>query len=308
MLVYRELKNISAEKKVVALGNFDGVHLGHRALINKTVDIANEKGLKSCVFSFYPHPKKYFNSSIKYLNTFETKMENTQKLGIDYLISIEFNQAIANLSKDEFIKEILVDKLNVDTLVVGYNYFFGKNREGNAEDLLQISKEFGIETIIIPPILVDEEIVSSSKIREYFAAGNIKKAASMLGYSPKIKGEVVNGNNIGGTKLGYRTANIEYEDDLLVPRPGVYFVVVKVDGNKFYGMCNIGYRPTIETTDKLTIEVHIVDFSENIYGEFIEIVFLEKIRSEVKFDSLDHLKCQLDKDYHQVKKLGEQFK
>lgn len=295
MEIYQGLGNIDSSFKVVTLGNFDGVHKGHEKLINKAVLLGRQKGLPCYVLSFYPHPKCFFKEDIKYINSLEEKSEKICKLGADALVVMEFNKEIADLSKDYFVEEILYKKMKAKVIVVGFDFLFGKNREGNVETLKQTASLYDMEVYVLPQVEVGGEIVSSSLIRKFMEAGQIKKAESFLGYSPKIVGRVIKGKQIGRT-IGFPTANVSYNKEQLIPGNGVYAVQVCVKGIVYSGIANIGIKPTVKSDDLVEIEVHIIDFSEEIYGDEITVCFIEKIRDEKKFSSLEDLKKQIDKD------------
>lgn len=302
MKIYRGLDGIDKLPKVVTLGNFDGVHKGHQELIKKTVILAKENNLSSCVLSFYPHPRSYFKEDFKYINSFSQKVENIEKLGPESLISIEFTKEIASLSKEDFIKDILHERVNASIIVVGYNFSFGRNREGNIHNLKVIAGYYGMKVIIVPPVFIEGSKVSSSLIRECFLEGDIKEAEKYLGYLPRIAGEVIPGRQLG-RKLGFPTANILYDCEQLLPRIGVYAASVFYEGNIYYGVANVGIKPTIKKDSSIEIEVHIFDFSGNIYGKIIEVTFLEMIREEKSFSSLEDLEKQVTEDIKKAIKI-----
>lgn len=295
MEIFYGLDNIDYSKKVVTLGNFDGVHLGHKELISKAVSLGKEKNLLSYVVSFYPHPRSFFNEDLKYINTLEEKHKNIKAIGADALVILEFNEGIASLSRESFVKEILYKKLNAQIVVVGFDFLFGKNREGNAENLAESASEYGIEVYVTPPVEVDGLKVSSSLIRECYTTGEVEKAKKFLGYYPKISGEVISGKQLG-RNIGFPTANINYDKEQLLPGKGVYGVKICIKEKEYAGIANVGVKPTVKKDDLVEVEVHVIDFLDDIYGENVSVSFLGKIRDEMKFSSLEELKNQIDND------------
>ncbi|NCC81504.1 MAG: bifunctional riboflavin kinase/FAD synthetase [Clostridia bacterium] len=293
--IFYGLDNIDYSKKVVTLGNFDGVHLGHKELISKAVSLGKEKNLLSYVVSFYPHPRSFFNEDLKYINTLEEKHKNIKAIGADALVILEFNEGIASLSRESFVKEILYKKLNAQIVVVGFDFLFGKNREGNAENLAESASEYGIEVYVTPPVEVDGLKVSSSLIRECYTTGEVEKAKKFLGYYPKISGEVISGKQLG-RNIGFPTANINYDKEQLLPGKGVYGVKICIKEKEYAGIANVGVKPTVKKDDLVEVEVHVIDFLDDIYGENVSVSFLGKIRDEMKFSSLEELKNQIDND------------
>ena len=302
MKIYNYLEEMDKSAKVVTLGNFDGVHKGHQELIKKTVSLARDKGISSCVISFYPHPRTYFQEEIKYINNISEKIENIRNLNVDSLVTIEFNNEIACLTKEEFIEEILLKKLNAAAIVVCYDFRFGKNREGNIHNLKVIAGFYGIEVVVVPPVIIEGNRVSSSLIRDFYLKGEVREAEKYLGYLPKIKGEVIPGAQLG-RKLGFPTANVNYDPEQLLPGNGVYAAKVFAEGDIFYGVANIGVKPTVKKNPLVELEVHIFDFSGNIYGKIIEVEFIERIREEKKFSSLEELEKQVTDDIRRAIKI-----
>jgi len=296
---YRKVKN-----PVVSVGTFDGVHLGHSKILERVVRLADECEGESVVITFHPHPRLVIHpdsKNLKFINTLEKKYELIGKNGIDHLVIIPFTVEFASTGAENFIKKILLEKIGVHKLVLGYDHHFGKNREGSFEELLTLAKDldFGVEQIPVQDI--NDIAVSSTKIRNALKEGNIVLANTLLGYEYSITGTVVGGQKIG-RGIGFPTANIELNDEYkLITAIGVYACRVKWGNKSFLGMSNIGHRPTINNGD-LTIEVHIFDFDEEIYGETITIYFVDRIRDEEKFESLDALRQQLIQDQETVKK------
>lgn len=288
-----EIDNIS--KSVVTIGNFDGVHKGHQVLIKKTVKFANENNLKSIVFTFENHPINYFkNKKIKNIITNSEKISKIKKLGIDILIMIPFDSYMTKISPLEFIKEILIDKLDAKKIIVGHDFTFARRKEGNIKILKEMSFKYRFDLEIVNSIDINDIRVSSTHIRQLVDNGDVDKVNKYLGYNFLIKGKIIKGKQLGRT-IGFPTANIKINDDLLIPKKGVYVTSVYIDDNIYYGATNIGYNPTVKG-ESLSIETNILEFSEDIYGKIIKLEFLERIRDEKKFNSIDELKLQLKKD------------
>jgi riboflavin kinase/FMN adenylyltransferase len=282
---------------VVTVGTFDGVHLGHRAIFDKMKAKATEIGGETVVITFYPHPRIVLgldSENLKFINTQEKKINRIEDAGIDYLIIIPFNKEFAGLSSGEFIRLVL-DKVNPNVVVIGYDHHFGKGREGSFELLSEIGKKEGFEVIRVEALYMDNVPISSTKIRDLLKAGKVAEANKYLGYEYSITGKVVRGQSIGHI-LGFPTANIEVADEYkLIAAVGVYACRVEYMGKIYKGMSNIGYRPTIDHGD-LTIEVNIFDFDQQLYGEQITITFVDRLRDEKKFKDREALKAQLAKD------------
>ena len=252
---------------------------------------------ESLVLTFFPHPRMVLqqDSSIKLLNTIDEKATLLEKFGIDNLIIHPFDEAFSNLSAEEFVKNILVDKLNIHKIIIGHDHRFGKNRTADINDLIAFGKKYSFEVEQINAHEIDEIAISSTKIRKALIEGNIKLANQYLGYSYYISGKVVEGKKIGRT-IGYPTANIQINENYkLLPKNGVYVVSSEIDNVLYFGMMNIGKNPTIGENDQ-SIEVHFFNLNENIYKKSLHISILEHIREEQKFNSLSELQAQLDKD------------
>lgn len=252
---------------------------------------------ESLVLTFFPHPRMVLqqDSSIKLLNTIDEKATLLEKFGIDNLIIHPFDEAFSNLSAEEFVKNILVDKLNIHKIIIGHDHRFGKNRTADINDLIAFGKKYSFEVEQINAHEIDEIAISSTKIRKALVEGNIKLANQYLGYSYYISGKVVEGKKIGRT-IGYPTANIQINENYkLLPKNGVYVVSSEIDNVLYFGMMNIGKNPTIGENDQ-SIEVHFFNLNEDIYNKNLQILILEHIREEQKFNSLSELQAQLDKD------------
>jgi riboflavin kinase/FMN adenylyltransferase len=290
---------------VVTVGTFDGIHIGHQAIIGRMKEIAESRNGETILVTFDPHPRLVLNNNkgeLRFINTRDRKFALLEKFGIDRMIIIPFTIDFAKTSSEDFTQEILVDKIGVDVLIVGYDHHFGRNREGNYEKLIQLGNKLGFNVEEIPARIMDGVAVSSTKIRKALADGNVRLANRMLGYSYSITGKVVSGNKLGRT-IGFPTANIDVEDKFkLIAAGGVYFCKILIDGEAYFGMGNIGTRPTVGI-DGLVTEVHIFDFEKDIYGKEITLCFLDRIRDEQKFDNMEKLREQLVKDRETAKRL-----
>lgn len=300
MQIHYGLDHFKVKIPVVTIGTFDGVHLGHREVIAELRRITRDTGGESVVFSFFPHPRMVVTpeeDTIRLLSTQAEKSALLEELGLDHLVVYPFNKEFAALSYTDFVKDILVSKMHIHKLVTGYDHKFGHGREGDFHALNRLGELYGFEVEQLNPLLVENVAVSSTKIRKALEVGDVGKANHFLGYAYLLKGKVVEGRRLG-RELGFPTANI-LPDDLhkLVPNDGVYAVYVNVEGVRYEGMLNVGTRPTVNSNvDHRSIEVHIFDFSRHIYDQPISVSFVERIRDEVKFESLDKLIEQLVKD------------
>jgi len=299
MQVYQGIESFKTiPRAVVTVGTFDGVHAGHLEIFHKMVTDAAVMGGETVVITFYPHPRLVIHpdsKDLKFINTQARKYELIEESGIQHLIIIPFTREFSNLSSSEFVRRYLVEKVGTKKLIVGYDHHFGKDRRGGYKDLMGLGKIYGFDVEEVKVKEINGIAVSSTKIRNALMEGNVKQANSLLGYDYSITGKVVYGNRIGRT-IGFPTANIELDDKYkLISAVGVYACRVEWNGKLYGGMGNIGYRPTIDKGD-LTIEVHIFDFDQEIYGETITIYFIDRIRDEVKFKNLAALRQQLVHD------------
>lgn len=298
--IHYGLDNFEAKRPVVTIGTFDGVHLGHREVIAELKRISLQTDGESVVFTFFPHPRMVVTpneDTIRLLSSPEEKSLLLEELNLDHLVIFPFTKEFASLAYADFVKDILVDKMHLCKLVTGYDHKFGHDREGDFHALLQLGTLYGFEVEQLNPLLVENVAVSSTKIRQALEAGNIRKANHLLGYPYLLKGKVVEGRRLG-RELGFPTANVLPDDNhKLVPTDGVYAVAVKVNGLIYKGMLNVGTRPTVNSNvDHRSIEAHIFDFSDDIYGMDISLSFVERIRDERKFESIEKLKEQLIED------------
>ncbi|WP_211161641.1 bifunctional riboflavin kinase/FAD synthetase [Flavobacterium solisilvae] len=300
MKTYSSIHSFTAKKKtIVTIGTFDGVHVGHKKILEKIIQNTNNSDYESLVLTFFPHPRTVLQTAteMKQLNTIDEKSNLIEKAGIDNLVIHPFDKEFASLSAEEFVKKVLVDIFNIQKIVIGYDHRFGKNRTADINDLIAFGNQYNFEVEQISAEELNEVAVSSTKIRNALTDGNIELANSFLGYNYAITGMVVQGKQLGRT-IGFPTANISINEDYkLIPNSGVYVVECKIDNQSYFGMMNIGTNPTVENTNqKQKLEVNIFDFDQDVYGKSINISFLKRIRSEQKFDSLDALKAQIAND------------
>jgi len=303
--VYHSIEDFPSEiNTIITIGTFDGVHKGHKQVIKKLNNIAKKQGFESVVLTLYPHPRHVLypdDQQLKLLNTIDEKIEELKKSGLQHFVVHEFTKEFSRTKSVNFIRDLLVNKLKMKHMVVGYNHHFGRNREGSYNDLKELAELYNFELEKIPPQNEGNVTISSTKVRELLLAGDVEKAATYLGYSYPINGKVVKGNARGRT-IGFPTANILVENKWkLIPADGVYAVKVKLGGKQFYGMLNMGKRPTLSDNEH-RIEVHIFDFSADIYGADIKVEFIKRIREEKQFDNLELLRKQLQIDENNCKK------
>lgn len=301
MKVYTDIDQFGpVEKPFVTTGTYDGVHFGHRVILNKLIKQAKAHGGESVLLTFYPHPRMILfpeDNNLKLLTTQPEKIKLLEKLGIEHLIIIPFTVEFSRMKAFEFVRDILVNKIGVHKLIIGYDHQFGRNREGSLKQLEEYAPMFEFEIEEIPAQDIDTVKISSTKIRNALMVGDIRTADEYLGYEYPISGEVIRGNQIGRA-LGFPTANIQYNNHYkLIPANGVYAVEIRVKETTYKGMMNIGRRPTLNDHDAgMTLEVNIFDFDEMIYGKVITVLLRKRIRNEIKFKNLEALSAQLVKD------------
>ncbi|MDO5571514.1 MAG: bifunctional riboflavin kinase/FAD synthetase [Bacteroidales bacterium] len=289
-----------------SIGFFDGVHRGHKFLISQIIDEAQRCNLKSAVITFKNHPKKEIdpNSCPLLLNSFDEKIKQLEPLGLDYCFVIDFNHKLRELTAGEFIKDVLSKMMNVKKLIIGYDHRFGKDRAEGFEQYKIYGGKCGMEVVKENDFAPDDIKISSSKIRKCLLNGDVREAAKLLGYSYFIGGHVERGHQIGRT-IGFPTANLMINDvEKLIPENGVYYCVAEIDGKWYNSMVNIGVRPTVSSSNNVSIEAHVLDYSSSLYGYEIKLYFVERIRNEIKMNSLDELKDRLVDDKFEVKKLS----
>ena len=297
----REITDITTfttqQPTVLTIGTFDGVHLGHQKIVERVVTTARQEGLLATVFTFFPHPRMVVqhDKGLKLIHTLEEKKQLLQQLGVDLLVVQPFNEAFAQLTAEEFVSTILVEHLNVKKVIIGYDHRFGRNRTANIDDMRLFGKKYGFAVEEISVQEVDEVSVSSTKIREALNKGDVTTAEHYLGTPYSLTGRVVHGLKLGRT-LGYPTANIQVTEDYkLIPKDGVYVVYSYIGGQKVYGMMSIGKNPTIEGKGA-SIEVYFFDFNGDLYDQKLTIEFVQYLREEQKFATIDLLKKQLQDD------------
>ena len=338
----KEIKNI--DKSVVTIGKFDGIHKGHTVLIEKAVDLAKKENLKSIVFTFKNNPISYFSNILtREIITEDEKMDKLKSLGVDVVIDIPFNKEMANISAENFVKEILVDKLGVKKLIIGHDFAFAKNRERiiNMTDIVDVGsnslifvnqqrilapyiikaigdpiklestllgnggyveelRNYGFTVDIIGAVTINNIRVSSTYVKDLIYAGRVEEIKSYLGRNYFIEGQVIHAKQLGRT-IGFPTANIKLEENLIIPKRGIYATKVHIGNDIYFGATNIGYNPTVNG-EKMSIETNILKFNEDIYGKTIKLEFLERIRDEKKFKDLNELKIQLKMDTNYIYK------
>jgi len=287
----------STKKTILTLGTFDGVHIGHKKILERITQNTENGKYESLVLTFFPHPRMVLQekSEIRLLNTIEEKIKLLEATGIENLVVHPFNESFSRLTAEEFVRTILVEKFQIQKIIIGHDHRFGRNRTANIDDLIAFGIEYGFEVEQISAEEIQDVSVSSTKIRKALNEGNMALANEYLGYSYFLNGTVAKGKQLGRT-IGFPTANIQIEEDYkLIPKIGVYVVKAIVNGETVFGMMNIGFNPTVNG-EKQTIEVHLFNFDKDIYDQKIEVSLLHYIREEQKFGSLDALKTQLHQD------------
>ena len=282
---------------VITIGTFDGVHIGHRKILEKIINHAKNSNLKSAVLTFFPHPRMVLqkDADIKLLNTIEEKKAILEKMGLDILVIHPFTREFSRLSATEFVRDLLVNKLKAKKIIIGYDHRFGRNRNANITDLIAFGNALDFSVEEIPAQEIDEVSVSSTKIRKALKEGDIETANSYLGYEYMLTGTIKKGKGLG-RKLGFPTANLVIAESYkMIPKNGSYVVKSNIAGKIVFGMMNIGYNPTVNGTSK-TIEIHFFDFDDDLYDTMIRVDILARLRDEHKFDSVEALKDQLEKD------------
>lgn len=301
-----ENKRLANESKtVLTIGTFDGVHLGHRAILEQVIAQAQAVGGNSVVVTFDPHPRTILfpNQPLQLLTSLNQRLDLLRREGIEQIAVVPFTKAFSQMEADAYVRDFLIEKFHPHTVVIGYDHHFGHGRSGNLELLKKYGKEYKFEVREISAQLIDEAAISSTKIRNALTAGEISIANAMLGRRYSLNGKVVEGDKLGRT-IGYPTANMQPENrQVIIPANGVYAVIVEVRNNKHWGMLNIGFRPTVTNEMQQRIEAHLLDFNEDLYGENITIHLVDWIREEQKFDSLKALQEQLGRDKMDAEKI-----
>lgn len=295
MKIFNSIQAFHSDKKtIVTIGTFDGVHVGHKKILERITHSAAAMNCESLVLTFFPHPRMVLqeNSEMKQLNTIEEKSNLLALAGIDNLIIHPFDKEFSRLTAEEFVKKVLVDIFKIQKIIIGHDHRFGRNRTANIDDLTAFGKQYHFDVEQISAEEIDDVAISSTKIRNALLKGNIELASEYLGYHYSITGTVVKGKQLGRT-IGFPTANIHIEEDYkLIPENGVYIAKSTINSKVVFGMMNIGVNPTVNGTSQ-TIEIHFFDYNENLYNQKISIALLQRIRSEQKFKSVEALKDQL---------------
>jgi len=303
MKIYHNIDEFKpVNNAVVTIGTFDGVHVGHRKIISQIKELARASGGETVILTFFPHPKMILHpedESIKLISTINEKAELLKQLGVDHLIITPFSRDFSNQSAEDYIRDVLVNKLGTRKIVIGYDHHFGKDRKGGLADLLKFAPIYGFEVIEIPEQDINDVAVSSTRIREALKVGNFELANACLGYHFFLTGKVMRGDRIG-TQIGFPTANIAIDEKYkLIPGDGIFAVKVLVKGEKYTGMAYIGTRPTISGSTR-NIEVNLFDFDEDIYNETIRMEFYHYVRGDMKLNGLDELKARIALDKEEI--------
>lgn len=303
MKIFHSINDFSSPKKtILTLGTFDGVHIGHKKILEKITQNTENEKYESLVLTFFPHPRMILQeeSAIKLLNTITEKIDLLEKTGIENLVIHPFDESFSRLTAEEFVREILVEQFHIQKIIIGHDHRFGRNRTANIDDLIDFGKKYGFEVEQISAQEINEISVSSTKIRNALEEGDIVLANKYLGYNYFLTGTIIKGKQLGRT-IGFPTANLKIEENYkLIPRNGVYIVSSIINNKTVFGMMNIGFNPTVNGENQ-TIEIHFFDFEADLYHQKITVSLLHRIRSEQKFDSVVLLKEQLEKDRNYAK-------
>ncbi|HBI91351.1 MAG TPA: bifunctional riboflavin kinase/FMN adenylyltransferase [Terrisporobacter glycolicus] len=302
MIIINSLNEVkSFDKSVVTIGKFDGIHKGHEVLIEKTVNYSKQEELTSVVFTFKNSPISYFSNIItREIITEVEKMNKLKLLGVDVVIDIPFNKDMAEISAEDFVKQILVDKLGAKKLIIGHDFAFARKREGTPPILKILGEKYGFDVEVIEPVVINNIRVSSTHVKDLIYAGRVDEIKNYLGRNYAIEGTVIHAKQLGRT-LGFPTANIRLQENLIIPKRGIYATKVHIGNEVYVGATNIGYNPTVNG-EKMSVETNILQFDKDIYGKTIKLEFLERIRDEKKFKDLNELKLQLKMDTNYIYK------
>lgn len=304
MKVYRDLSSITIPNYTACgIGNFDGIHRGHQKLVQTLLQYSQSRNLDSLIFTFDPHPSRVLSpkNSAKLIMTQNKKKQLIESYGIHHFVLAPFTQEFSKMEYKDFIYNILIDKCRAKVVVIGFNYKFGYKGLGTAENLKQLCNEIGVDTVIIPPVTYKGKIVSSTLIRSLLEKGDVKSAAKYIGRPFTVEGFVQHGKGIG-KNLGFPTANVSLENELVLPPRGVYAVLVSWNNNIYKGVANLGTKPTFNGND-LVLEIHLFEFDDILYGEKLEVSFIQNLRSEVKFDKPEDLAKQVQRDLLSAKEI-----
>lgn len=292
-------------ESVVALGTFDGVHLGHKEILRRCVSRAKQESIPSCVFTFDKHPLEVIKPQLapETLTDLEDKFALIKDAGIENTVIARFDRKMARTGPEEFVRKVLVDYLNAKWVVVGFNYTFGFKAEGNAETLKGFGKKYGFNVEISKPVVVDGTVVSSTRIRASLAKGDVEAACKMLGRPYSVKGKIVRGQS-RGKAMGYPTVNLDVPREIALPKAGVYATIACIEGEMYKGVTNVGTRPTFRGK-AVTVETHIIRFDGDIYGKALRVLFVKRLRDEKRFESAEALACQISQDVERAKDILE---
>ncbi len=307
MLIYdNKAFNEESKNNYIALGSFDGLHLGHLSLIEKAKDLAVKNNGKSIIFTFKNHPRKFLNTTnkIQLIMTNEEKIDILQNEEVDIIAFKAFDEKIMKMMPDEFIRW-LCKSYNVKGIIVGFNFKFGYKNLGDVETLEKFQKEYKYKLYVMKPYTMQDEIISSTSIRKELLDGNVKKAFNMLSRPYMLSGKVIDGKKLGRT-IGFPTANLEINKEKVIPKKGVYYTNVKIDEKTFKGITSVGNNPTVNGQE-LTLETYILNFNEDIYGKEIKVYFIDRLRDEIKFNNINELVAQLKKDKKFAEEKGEMY-
>lgn len=311
MKVHQSISKFKQKKNssIVTIGTFDGVHIGHQKIIERLNQNKINKNDTSVIVTFFPHPRMVLNADndMKMLNTIEEKAQLLEKFGLDHLVIQPFTEDFSQLTALEFVRDILVNQLQLKKLVIGYDHHFGKNREGNFKQLQEYKNTYDFQLEKITAQEIENVSVSSTKIRKALEIGNIEKANAYLGYAYMLTGEIVSGKGLG-RKINFPTVNLQINEGYkLIPKTGVYIVKTLLKNKTVFGIMNIGYRPTVDGKNQ-TIEIHLLDFKEDLYGHKMQFELLKRLRDEEKFDSVENLTEQIQEDEKSARKwIAEKF-
>ena len=309
MTIIRDLSELKSPPKnpVITIGNFDGVHKGHVSLFDKVKEIAKEIDGVSIVMTFYPHPVKVLTNGNgpPLITPIQQKLRLIKETGIDIILCLPFTKEFAAMPAKDFVEKILVDRVGIKYLVVGYDYSFGKNREGNIDFLRKMADKFGFSVVVVGPVSINGTVVSSTRIRDFVQQGRLEEAKRLLGRNYQVCGIVVKGKDRGAKILGYPTANLRLIDEL-TPKTGVYAVKVLIDDKVYNGVANIGYNPTFEN-GAFSVETHVFDFKGDLLGKEIRVDFIKRLRDEKRFNNPEELAHQISRDVEEAKKILERM-
>ncbi|MEL1240602.1 bifunctional riboflavin kinase/FAD synthetase [Flavobacterium flavipallidum] len=302
MKIFNSIKDFSSPKKtILTLGTFDGVHIGHKKILEKVIQNTLDNTYESLVLTFFPHPRMILQerSEIKLLNTISEKVNLLEQLGIENLVIHPFDESFSRLTAEEFVKTVLVEQFKIHKIIIGYDHRFGRNRTADINNLIEFGEKYGFEVEQISAQEINDISVSSTKIRNAIQEGNMHLANNYLGYDYFLSGTVIKGKQLGRT-IGFPTANLSIEEDYkLIPQKGVYIVSSQISNQKVFGMMNIGLNPTVGG-EQLSIEIHFLNFDADLYNQKVSVSILKRIRGEEKFNSIDSLKVQIEKDKTQT--------